>query len=127
MSCRCYIVPPHLLKGIADSVVNPEHVRKAAQASLAAHERVTGIRKDRFATLGQPRGFSRTEAAQSQHQHIVPDTLLRHLSTSENVDEATRSRAKQDLEHLETVLTRVRDSQQGLRTFTRTHHGDMVD
>ena len=111
-SCRCYIVPPHLLRGLANSEDVPELTRNAAKASLEAREKLINVRKERFAELGRPRGFNRSGARQSSQQ-IIPDTLLRHISESDNVNEDVRARARRDLEHLERVLQGVADSQQG--------------
>ncbi|KAL6352781.1 hypothetical protein LRP88_13254 [Fusarium phalaenopsidis] len=113
MPCRCYIVPPHLLRGIADSQSNPEHIRKAAQASLAAHDRITSLRKERLAALTTPRGYQSGRPVNFQPQHIIPDALLRHISESDQVDESTRTRARRDLNHLQQILGRVQASQQG--------------
>lgn len=114
MSCRCYIVPPHLLRGIADSKSNSDNIRKAARASLAAHDHITGVRKERFAALGQPRGYNKAKPVSFRPQHIIPDALLRHVSESDQVDDATRARAKRDLEHLEKVLARVAALKHGM-------------
>lgn len=116
MPCRCYIVPPHLLRGIADSQSNPEHIRKAAQASLAAHDRITSLRKERLAALTTPRGYQSSRPVNFQPQHIIPDSLLRHISESDQVDESTRTRARRDLNHLQQILGRVQASQQGEST-----------
>ncbi|WAO85763.1 Hypothetical protein NCS54_00301100 [Fusarium falciforme] len=113
MPCRCYIVPPHLLRGIVDSQSNPEHIRKAAQASLAAHDRITSLRKERLAALTTPRGYQNSRPVNFQPQHIIPDALLRHISESDQVDESTRTRARRDLNHLQQILGRVQASQQG--------------
>ncbi|EEU40502.1 uncharacterized protein NECHADRAFT_32824 [Fusarium vanettenii 77-13-4] len=113
MPCRCYIVPPHLLRGIADSQSNPEHIRKAAQASLAAHDRITTLRKERLAALTAPRGYQSSRPVNFQPQHIIPDTLLRHISESDQVDETTRARARRDLNHLQLILGKVQAAQQG--------------
>ncbi|KPM42552.1 hypothetical protein AK830_g3992 [Neonectria ditissima] len=107
MSCRCFIVPPHLLRGIAESAHNSEHVRKAAQNSLAAREALIKGRCARLTALGTPRGYLRTnqdQGSSSQHQQIVPPDMLRNLSQSEEVDESHRARAKRDLEHLESLM-----------------------
>ena len=114
MSCRCYIVPPHLLRAIADSTANSDSIRKAAQASIAARERVTTVRQERFANLTRPRGYSRSSSVHFAPQHIVPEALLRHVAESEQVDEVTRTRARRGLGHLEQVLERVKNSQQGM-------------
>lgn len=42
---RCYIVPPHLLRGIAESTRNSEGIRNAAKASLAARKFVIDARE----------------------------------------------------------------------------------
>lgn len=113
MSCRCFIVPPHLLRGIAESTTNPEHVRKAAQASLVAHDRVTTSRRERMAKLTQP-GGSGTAAFRTSP--FIPEGLLTRLSTSESVDEATRTRAKRDLGHLQALMAKAPAAQQGMLT-----------
>ncbi|RSM14581.1 hypothetical protein CEP52_001295 [Fusarium oligoseptatum] len=113
MPCRCYIVPPYLLRGIADSKSNPEHIRQAAQASLAAHETITGLRKERLAALTAPRGYQNSRPVNFRPQHIIPDALLRHIAESDEVDEPTRTRARRDLNHLQQILGRVQASQQG--------------
>ncbi|KAH8170922.1 thermolysin metallopeptidase, alpha-helical domain-containing protein [Sarocladium implicatum] len=120
MSCRCYIVPPHLLRAIADSTANSESIRKAAQASIAARERVTAVRQERIANLARPRGYSRSSSVHFAPRHIVPEALLRHVAESDQADEATRNRARRDLSHLEQVLERVRNSQQGLSPEQQT-------
>ncbi|KAF7553198.1 hypothetical protein G7Z17_g3804 [Cylindrodendrum hubeiense] len=109
MACRHFIVPPHLLRGIAESKVNPEHVRKAALQSLGAREKFTQLRCDRIAALTTPRGYQRSggESANVQRQQIVPPDMLRNISESEHVDEAARARAKRDLEHVEGLLGHI--------------------
>lgn len=106
MACRHFIVPPHLLRGIAESKVNPDHIRKAAMQSLGAREKLTKVRCDRFAALATPRGYQRSGDGPSgvQRQQIVPPDMLRNISESEQVDEPARVRAKRDLEHLEGLM-----------------------
>jgi Zn-dependent metalloprotease len=124
-SCRCYIVPPYLLRGIADSSSNSEEVRNAAKSALESRELVTKARHERLAALSQPRGYARSSNVNFQTQPIVPDSLLRHLSESDKVDEDTRARAKRDLEHLESVIGRFQASQEGQssdqQTLAATH------
>ncbi|POR30913.1 Extracellular metalloprotease [Tolypocladium paradoxum] len=108
MSCRCFIVPPHLLRGIAESTGNPEHVREAAKASLAAHDRVSSARRERLATLAQP---GDSGAAASRASPFIPEGVLTRLSTSESVDEATRTRAKRDLNHLQSLMAKAPEAQ----------------
>ncbi|CAM1506463.1 Fc.00g061040.m01.CDS01 [Cosmosporella sp. VM-42] len=120
MPCRCYVVPPHLLRSIAESSHNPDHIRKNAHASLAAHENVLGARKDRFAALTTPRGYQGAKPIHHHPQHIIPEHLLRHVAESDNVDDATRARAKRDLDHLQMVLASVKSTQNGGTTDQRT-------
>ncbi|KND88121.1 Extracellular metalloprotease [Tolypocladium ophioglossoides CBS 100239] len=111
MSCRCFIVPPHLLRGIAESTSNPDNVREAAKASLAAHDRLSGVRRERMATLAEPRGSG---AATLRASPFIPEGVLARLSTSESVDEATRNRAKRDLGHLQSLMAKAPEAQQEL-------------
>ncbi|KAJ6437828.1 mitochondrial carrier protein [Purpureocillium lavendulum] len=94
----CYIVPPHLLRGIAESEHNSEATRRRARVSLATREHFAKSRFERLIALSQasPGGVSRPCP-------IIPEVLLSRLSVSEHVDEAARSRAKRDLDHLQTL------------------------
>lgn len=103
---RCYIVPPHLLQAIADSTSNPEKVRESAKACLLSREKVSLARKELFATLAQPRGYT----TQQRHQ-IVPPHVFRQISDAEVNDEETRARAKDNLEHVEGVIAQYKSSQ----------------
>ncbi|KAL7783652.1 metalloprotease [Trichoderma ceciliae] len=114
MSCRCFIVPPHLLRAIAESPHNPEQVRKAAEGSLVAHDRVTSSRRERIANLIQPRGNRPASAVRTSP--FIPESLLTRLSTSESVDEVTRTRAKRDLRHLQGLMAKAPMAQEALAT-----------
>ncbi|TQV97397.1 peptidase M4, thermolysin [Cordyceps javanica] len=103
---RCYIVPPHLLQAIADSTSNPEKIRESARACLLSREKVSTARKELFATLAQPRGFT----SQQRHQ-IVPPHVFQQMSTAEANDEETRARAKGNLEHVEGVIAQYKTAQ----------------
>ncbi|KAM4063095.1 thermolysin metallopeptidase, alpha-helical domain-containing protein [Hirsutella rhossiliensis] len=111
MSCPCFIVPPHLFRGIAESSSNPEHVRKAAHASLAAHGRIGASRQQRMAMLTQPLG---SEAPPYRPSPFIPEGVLTRLSVSEAVDEVTRERAKRDLEHLQTFMAKPPPAEQAI-------------
>lgn len=104
---RCYIIPPHLLQAIANSTSNPEKARQTAKASLLAREKVSVARKELFATLSQPRGYT----GQQQRHQIVPPHVFRGISDAEVNDEETRSRAKDNLEHTESVIAQYKSSQ----------------
>ncbi|TWU75091.1 hypothetical protein ED733_006889 [Metarhizium rileyi] len=103
MSCKCFIVPPHLLKAIADSAHNSEDTRNAAQKCVQFHEKLTDARRERFTALTQPRG-ARGEAPALRSAPFIPEALLHQLSTAEDVDEVTRTRAKRDLEHVQLLM-----------------------
>lgn len=111
-SCRCYIVPPHLLRAIANSEEVSESTRRAAQASLDSREKYTAKRKEIFEQLTRPRGYGSSQGFRSRARSIVPDTLLRHIAESEQVDEETRTRARRDLQHLSHVLQGVNVAQE---------------
>ena len=110
MSCRCFIVPPHLLRGIAESTSNPQNVRDAAQASLIAHDRVMSARRERMASLAEPRGSG---ASLRRASPFIPEAVLTRLSTSDAVDESTRARAKRDLGHLQSLMAKEPEAQKG--------------
>ncbi|OAA63814.1 peptidase M4, thermolysin [Cordyceps fumosorosea ARSEF 2679] len=103
---RCYIVPPHLLQAIADSTSNPEKIRESAKACLLSREKVSSARKELFATLSQPRGYTTR-----QPQQFVPPHVFRHISDAEVNDEDTRARAKDSLQHVEGVIEQYKASQ----------------
>jgi hypothetical protein len=97
MPCQCFIVPPHLLRAIAESTANADKIRHSARRSLNARDVFTKCRADRLTSLATPR-------AHQHQQHIVPPQVLRNLSQSEDVDESTRARAKQDHEHVQGLM-----------------------
>ncbi|KAM6513706.1 hypothetical protein FALCPG4_016079 [Fusarium falciforme] len=96
MACRHYIVPPHLLRAIADSEANADKIRHAARRTLAARDAYTKVRAERMAALTVPHGY--------QRQQIIPPHVLRSLSQSEVSEENVRDRAKRDLQHVEGLM-----------------------
>ncbi|KJZ74638.1 hypothetical protein HIM_05988 [Hirsutella minnesotensis 3608] len=123
MSCPCFIVPPHLLRGIAESVSNPEHVRKAAHESLAAHSRIGTSRQERMAMLARP-GIANGRTSVSRSSPFIPEGVLTRLSASDHVDETTRIRAKRDLEHLQTLMAKPVVHHQDLTVEKEDPHKD---
>jgi hypothetical protein len=124
MSDRCYIIPPHLLQAIADSTSNSDGTRQSAKSSLASRERVSLLRKERFAALTMPRGYKQgTQSPEAARQNIISESMLNHLANSDSVDEATRNRAKRDLDHLQLVISRVKEAQQGKCTPACVYFG----
>ena len=93
MACKCYIVPPQLLQGIADSTDNDDNVRHRARGAIEARNRTQASRKDRITRVCQGHRSTNRPSA------FIPQQLLERLSNSQDVDENTRSRAKRDLEH----------------------------
>ncbi|ETS03191.1 metalloprotease [Trichoderma reesei RUT C-30] len=120
MSCRCYIVPPHLFRAIAQSPLNPEHVRKAAEASLAAHDHISAARQERTWKILQEKKSNRN--ARVQASPFVPESLLQRLSASDAVDEASRTRAKRDLRHLQGLMGRAKQGTQEAASRTVAHN-----
>lgn len=96
MACRHFIVPPHLLRAIADSEANADKIRHAARRTLAARDTYTKARVERMVALTVPRGY--------QRQQIIPPHILRSLSQSEESEENVRDRAKRDLQHVEGLM-----------------------
>jgi len=106
----CSVVPPYLLATIADSEHNSEHVRKSARHALDFHKNYVAKRQRRFAELTAPRGGHGISPLQ-RSQSIIPDTLLKHIAESEDVDENTRTLAKRDLEHIAGVQIKYQQAQ----------------
>ncbi|KAH9993013.1 Metalloprotease [Xylariaceae sp. FL0662B] len=112
----CFVVPPYLLSAIAESNENEPHIRESARHALDLHKNCIGKRQARLASLIAPRGDR--AAAHVQHPpSIVPDSMLEHIASSEDVDEETRAYAKRDLEHIRKVQAKYQQVQ-GLRTET---------
>ena len=105
MDCCCFIVPPHLFRAIAQSPHNPESVRRAAEVSLAAHDRIATARQERTLKVFQDKR-GKTYAV-IQASPFVPGVLLEQLSASDAVDEATRTRAKRDLRHIQDLMSKA--------------------
>lgn len=63
-----------------------------------------------MATLAKPRGSG---AAAFRASPFIPEGVLARLSTSASVDEATRTRAKRDLNHLQSLMAKAPEAQQG--------------
>ncbi|EXF86577.1 hypothetical protein CFIO01_06839 [Colletotrichum fioriniae PJ7] len=108
----CYVVPPHLLKAIADAECNSEHTRHAARQALSLREQFTTRRAERLAILGGPRA-QRHQLSSRSRPSIVPDILLQHIADSTDVDDDTRACAKRDLDHIRGVQQKVQQVQQG--------------
>ncbi|OAQ74047.1 peptidase M4, thermolysin [Pochonia chlamydosporia 170] len=104
MSCHCFIVPPHLLKAIAASTHNSEDIRKTAQHCVEFHEKLIEARRERLAVLTQPRG-ARGEVPALRASPFIPEGVLEQLSIADDVDEVTRTRAKRDLEHAQSLIS----------------------
>lgn len=93
----CYIVPPYLLQGIADSDENGDECRQLALAALNHRNTYETLRQERLDYLSSPLALRAEHpfAAQAQ-QSIVPEHLLRHIAESKDVDAETRARAARD-------------------------------
>ncbi|ORY61525.1 uncharacterized protein BCR38DRAFT_396482 [Pseudomassariella vexata] len=102
----CCIVPPYLLSGIADSSKNEEFLRASARKSVDFNQKYISKRVERFADLSVPRG-----SRQPRPQHIIPESMLKHISESQDVDEETRTSAKHDLTHIRGITQKYQQSQ----------------
>ncbi|KAK1244815.1 hypothetical protein MKX08_004444 [Trichoderma sp. CBMAI-0020] len=91
---RCFIIPPHLLKAISESSANSNATRQAAQAALSSHQNVIVNRKDCLRRCSSSRALPPPAASP-----FIPAHVLRHISQSEHVDEASRAAALRTLEH----------------------------
>ncbi|KAK1985577.1 metalloprotease [Colletotrichum cereale] len=112
MSHICYVVPPYLLKGIADADCNSDQERQAARHALELRDLFTTRRAERLAILGGPRA-QRNQLSSRSRPSIIPDVLLRHIAESPDVDDDTRANARRDLEHLQSLQQKIEISQQG--------------
>jgi Zn-dependent metalloprotease len=102
-----------MLSGVADSSANANHLRESARRAVDYHKGFVGKREKRFAALTVPRGTRLAAAqAQAQREGIVPDSMLKHIADSDDVDEDTRACAKRDLEHIRTVHLKYQESQE---------------
>ncbi|KAH9907222.1 Metalloprotease [Xylariomycetidae sp. FL2044] len=106
----CFVVPPYFLNSVAESESNDASIRESARQALNVHRTYCDKRARRFAALTTPRGF-RGAASGQPHHSIVPESMLRHISESQDVDEDTRSSAKRDLEHLQGVVGKYQKAQ----------------
>ncbi|KAI1503494.1 hypothetical protein F5X99DRAFT_106079 [Biscogniauxia marginata] len=112
----CFVVPPYLLRAISDSSENEGPIRESARFALDSHKAYCTKRENRFAALTAPRG-QRAAASVHRHRTIVPESMLRHIAESADVDEYTRTCAKRDLEHIQNVHVKYQQAQ-GLQAGT---------
>ncbi|OBS19792.1 hypothetical protein FPOA_11516 [Fusarium poae] len=91
-------VPPHLLRAIAQNKLVAEHISRSAQLTLEHTEKVLQARRQSTSTT--PR------------QHIVPPHILRNIAESD-ASEGSRKSARNSLEHLKTIIGKVKGSQSG--------------
>jgi len=99
----CSIVPPHLLRAIAESSENNEERRDAAIRTLDHCQLVRDKRVELLQALTQPRGYHSHGHAAGARRSIVPDHLLKAIVDSPDTDEDTKSRATRDLEQIQGV------------------------
>jgi hypothetical protein len=112
----CSIVPPYLLRAIAESSVNSDHHRECARRSLVLRDAITACRKERLAALTAPRGQKHTTVPQG----IVPDFLLKQIIESSDVDEDTKCRARSELDDVLRIIGSYQ-VQQGIASASEQH------
>lgn len=108
---RCFIVPPHLFKAISESSANSNTTREAARAALASHQHVIAKRRKHC-----------IEAAHPATRPFVPAHLLRHISQSEHVDEASRAAALRTLEGARDLSTPKLSGEEASQAVTDGGH-----
>jgi Zn-dependent metalloprotease len=108
-SNRCYIIPPHIFRAMAESTEVDEASRQHARNALTTRDRFVGLRANRLEQLAQPRGYQQVQA--NTRPSIVPENILSALAEADDIDDDTRACAQRDLDHLRTVHTRVLDTQ----------------
>lgn len=132
--CRCYVVPPHLLRSISESTHNPQPVRDAAREALTYQAKVSTCRHDRSQAFVKGRMDkvknrvlrSRVQKPKVQSTpSIAPVDLLRQISESENVDYRVREHARRDLEHTTNLHKRVLGAQK--RNGMMSSHPELPD
>ncbi|KAI0016792.1 hypothetical protein F4780DRAFT_797414 [Xylariomycetidae sp. FL0641] len=106
----CFVVPPYLLQGIANSDHNDASLRESASRCLEFHGACVSKRQQRFAALTAPRG-RRDGAPAPARPGIVPGSILQHIAAAEDVDDEVRDCAKRDLQHLESVQAKYQQAQ----------------
>ncbi|KAK4139081.1 uncharacterized protein C8A04DRAFT_33457 [Dichotomopilus funicola] len=109
----CSIVPPYLLRGIAESQSNDDKARQGARNCLAHRERVTTKRAERFRLLSQPPATRAAANIHRGHRNIVPEVLLQHIADSGDVDDNTKARARGDIERTRRVTSAYQKSLKG--------------
>ncbi|KAL4729059.1 hypothetical protein ACLX1H_003467 [Fusarium chlamydosporum] len=107
-------VGPHFFRAIVRSNA-PKHIREKAQRDLDITESVMRHR----ASFDRAR---ETEVkVKRKPQQIVPPHILRNVAESNQASEDTRAKARESLDHLESVISKARGSQ---RTLEAADHKD---
>ncbi|KAI1491490.1 hypothetical protein F5X96DRAFT_470363 [Biscogniauxia mediterranea] len=108
----CFVVPPYLLNAISASSENEGSIRESARSALDFHKTYVSKREKRFAALTAPRGQrGAASSVHPQQRGIVPESMLKHIAESTDVDEYTRDCAKRDLEHIQAVHVKYQQAQ----------------
>jgi Zn-dependent metalloprotease len=123
MPHRCFIVPPHLFKAISESSANSDAIRQAAQAALSSQQDVAAKRKNCIEAVIRNRRSSLHPAASS----IIPVSMLRHISDSGQVNEASRAATLRTLEHTIDLLTPRQDGETAVQPTTEERHPRIPD
>ena len=117
MSGPCFIVPPHLLRGIAESEHNSEATRNGAKASLTSYERVVKAYHERLTALA-----ARPAAGNPRHARLIPEAILAHLSLTERAQEKTCSGVEGDLADSPCLFSKKTKADEGKPPLTVHDH-----
>jgi Zn-dependent metalloprotease len=105
-------VPPHLLRAIAQNKLVAEHISRSAQLTLEHTERVLQARV-RLSTSSPHLDINMLQCqSTTTRQSIVPPHILRNIAESD-ASEGSRKSARNSLEHLKTIIGKVKGSQSG--------------
>lgn len=106
MPHRYSVIPPYLLENIANSTVNPEHIRVSARHTL-----------QRMASQSTPTSLDHHNNHHHQNNHnlhhrqgVIPDFLLQNIADSDRNDDTTRAHAKHTLDLTRDVLGSAEDT-----------------
>lgn len=125
MAGRCFIIPPHIFRAMAESEHLEESARKEALACLHHYQKFVPNDKDHYHPRTyahdqphphQPQagesGQTGSSSSGTSRQGIVPPQIFQKMAESSELDEQARAGASRDLEHLRTVHERVHEQQQ---------------
>ncbi|KAK4222368.1 protease PrtS [Podospora fimiseda] len=102
----CSAVPPYLLRAIAESEVNPQHVRDTGTKALAHHEHLSLARFTFLSALADNRPLIDPRVSASPRHSIVPEHLLQAIADSAGNPDEERARVQRHAQHARELAVR---------------------